>query len=336
MIPPPISVVIPTHNRAQMVRRAVASALACCSDGDEVIVIDDGSTDETSAVLQPFADQIRVVRIAQGGAGRARNRGIAEATHDLVAFLDSDDEWMPAALDVKRMLMQARADLVFCFSDFASRTLAGDIDRYALRFWHDDPRSWTEILGPPLDASVLKGGLAQPAIYVGSLYASEMRANYVFTSTLVVRKAAAGDAFRFAEDLPTYEDWECFGRLSGRGLAAYVACETAWQHRHQGARLTDAGVLETTHARMRVLERVWGADSAYLRDHREAFERVLDQQRTKRARALIAAGRNAEARQVLTMSGSHAMLRLAASLPGPVVRGGLLARRAMRRLLRTS
>jgi glycosyltransferase involved in cell wall biosynthesis len=332
----PISVVIPTHNRARMVTRAVASALACCRDGDEVIVVDEGSQDETREVLEPFMTRIQYVRTAQGGAGKARNRGIDEATHDLVAFLDSDDEWMRGTLDVKRALMQARSDLVFCFSDFASRTVSGHVDRYALHFWHNDPRSWSEILGPTLAPGVIPATAgAQPPVFVGSLYAAEMNANYVFTSTLVVRRSAAGAAFRFAEDLPYYEDWECFGKLSSRGPAAFIACETAWQHRHDGPRVTDASVLDETRGRLCILQRVWGADPGFLRDHLHEFQRALHEARTKRARALIAAGRVAEARPMLT-TGGHPMLRLAANLPGPVVKAAILARRAVRRLLRTS
>ena len=113
-----VSIVIPTYNRAHLVSRAVNSALQQCAPGDEVIVVDDGSTDSTGIVLAEFGERIRYIRKENGGAGAARNRGIREARNPLVAFLDSDDEWMPGKIELQRQFMQARPDVLFCFSDF--------------------------------------------------------------------------------------------------------------------------------------------------------------------------------------------------------------------------
>src|SRR4051794_14485488 len=97
-MPLSVSVVIPTYNRAHLVPRAVASALANVIAGDEVIVVDDGSTDGTETALAPYRERIRLVNGRHAGAGGARNLGVREARGDLVAFLDSDDEWMPGKL----------------------------------------------------------------------------------------------------------------------------------------------------------------------------------------------------------------------------------------------
>ena len=115
-----VSVVIPTYNRAALVGRAVRSALAETSPGDEVIVVDDGSTDDTEEALAPYRDRIRYFRARHGKAGAARNHGVREARNGLVAFLDSDDEWMPDKLVLQRAALAARPDAVFCFSDFAT------------------------------------------------------------------------------------------------------------------------------------------------------------------------------------------------------------------------
>ena len=131
-----ISVVIPTYNRAKLVVRAVASALANVEPGDEVIVIDDDSTDDTAARLASFGDRIRLLQGKHAGAGAARNIGIAAARGDIVAFLDSDDEWMPNKLALQRALFQARPDILFCFSDFAVRTTEGREIRHYLPSWH--------------------------------------------------------------------------------------------------------------------------------------------------------------------------------------------------------
>ena len=97
--PPRVSVVIPTYNRAGTVGRAIASALAQTDQDREIIVVDDGSTDATAAVVARLGDAVRYVRQENRGVAAARNRGIREARGAYVAFLDSDDEWLPEKLD---------------------------------------------------------------------------------------------------------------------------------------------------------------------------------------------------------------------------------------------
>lgn len=103
---PKISVVIPTHNRGHLLVRAVESALAQTRSPDEIIVVDDGSTDDTPAVMGAFiaakprhSPEIRYFLQQRKGPSAARNRGIAEAQGEWIAFLDSDDLWHPEKLE---------------------------------------------------------------------------------------------------------------------------------------------------------------------------------------------------------------------------------------------
>lgn len=116
-----ISVVIPTYNRAGLVRRAIDSALGQSLPPDEVIVVDDRSADETPRLLRDWqaADaRIRPISHAvnQGPAG-ARNTGVAAARGDLVAFLDSDDVWEPGHLQACARFLEARPTLDLVFAD---------------------------------------------------------------------------------------------------------------------------------------------------------------------------------------------------------------------------
>jgi glycosyltransferase involved in cell wall biosynthesis len=86
-------VVIPAYNRAALVGRAIESALAQRRRPEQIIVVDDGSTDDTAAVAGAFGADVDVVRQDHAGVGAARNAGVARARTDLVAFLDSDDFW---------------------------------------------------------------------------------------------------------------------------------------------------------------------------------------------------------------------------------------------------
>lgn len=91
--------IIPTYQREALIRRAVESVLTQTTRPIEVIVVDDGSTDGTLAVLDSYRTDVRVVSQPQSGSAAARNRGVGEATAEWVAFLDSDDEWKPDHLD---------------------------------------------------------------------------------------------------------------------------------------------------------------------------------------------------------------------------------------------
>ena len=209
MKPSAVSVIIPTRNRAHLVARAVCSALKSCSGTDEIIVVDDGSTDSTATALESYARHIKYVKLPHGGAGKARNHGVRIARNPLVAFLDSDDEWIPGYLEVKRRLLDRCPDILFCCSDFASRHQSGHIDRNARSQWHHTPLLWDEILGTgvPISSLIdLPEGIADFPVHVGNVYPREMAASYVCTITLVVRKHAAGDALTFAKNLPIYED----------------------------------------------------------------------------------------------------------------------------------
>lgn len=93
-----VTVVIPTYNRSRFVREAVASVLAQREVPMEVIVVDDGSTDDTASVLQAFGGAIVSVFQAHRGVSAARNRGIQMAGGEWIAFLDSDDLWLPGKL----------------------------------------------------------------------------------------------------------------------------------------------------------------------------------------------------------------------------------------------
>ena len=98
---PRVSIIIPTYNAAGFVREAIDSALAQTHADTEVIVVDDGSTDETPAILAAYGDRIRAHRQSNAGVGAARNTGTGLATGDWVAFLDADDIFTPRKIEAQ-------------------------------------------------------------------------------------------------------------------------------------------------------------------------------------------------------------------------------------------
>jgi glycosyltransferase involved in cell wall biosynthesis len=97
----PVSVVIPTYNSGRLITQALDSVLAQTLPVDEIIVVDDGSTDDSPRYLQPYLDRILYLTQRNQGVSSARNRGIRESKCDFVAFLDADDTWHPMKLELQ-------------------------------------------------------------------------------------------------------------------------------------------------------------------------------------------------------------------------------------------
>jgi glycosyltransferase involved in cell wall biosynthesis len=114
---PLVSVIIPTFNRARLVDRAIRSVLDQTFRDLELIVVDDGSEDSTAEVLDGFGNAVKYVFQEHGGVSAARNTGIENACGELLAFLDSDDEWRPEKLARQVALFDGGRSLSVCHTD---------------------------------------------------------------------------------------------------------------------------------------------------------------------------------------------------------------------------
>ncbi|HEY8612934.1 MAG TPA: glycosyltransferase family A protein [Roseomonas sp.] len=113
-----ISVVVPTYNRAGLIGQTLDAIFAQTRPPDEIIVVDDGSTDDTRSVLARYAGRLHAMHIVNGGDLVARNVGLRAAQGRLVAFCDSDDLWAPDFLATMSAQWQADPELTACYSDF--------------------------------------------------------------------------------------------------------------------------------------------------------------------------------------------------------------------------
>jgi glycosyltransferase involved in cell wall biosynthesis len=180
MATPLVTVLIPAFNAAATIRRALDSALAQTYRQLEIIVVDDGSKDGTSEIVLAYDDsRIRLVRLPSNrGESGAMNAGIAAAKGDLVAFLDADDEWLPAklAIQVNAMRDRPNAAMVSCGCRFVDRQ--GDV-----------LRDEAGVPSPPLKGSeVWRSLLAETLIAKPSVVArtAALRAVGSFNTDLVI------------------------------------------------------------------------------------------------------------------------------------------------------
>ena len=144
-----VSVIIPTYNRSKLVTRAVESALQQTYPNCEIIVVDDGSTDDTREILGSYKDRIKYIYQENSGQGVARNTGIRAARGKWIAFLDSDDIWLPEKLS-RQMEILTRSNAKVSYTNMIWNSKVGDISS-SNKASHKNPNYEVKVFDEPLD-----------------------------------------------------------------------------------------------------------------------------------------------------------------------------------------
>ena len=254
-------------------------------------MVDDGSTDNTRELVQNLNDaRIRYIWQTNAGSGAARNRGVREATRDLIAFLDSDDEWLPRKIAIQRSFMTEREDVLFCLTG-----MDGDGSR-----WDSGPRMGDYIIpGVPVPYAWVarKPAGVECKVFMGDLYHGLMRDNPFSIITVVVRRADAEGLLRFPEDSNVYDAWEFIGRLAKAGKGAFLNFAGSRTHNPGGSRKQDADQVQHIESRLAVLENVWGADNEFVALYGREYGALVHRYQLARLRAMIVLGQAERARR---------------------------------------
>jgi glycosyltransferase involved in cell wall biosynthesis len=199
-----ISVIIPTYNREAQVVRAISSVFAQSVPVDEVIVVDDGSTDKTvSIVRKEFGKSVTLIEQQNQGVSVARNRGIEAAKFEWVAFLDSDDFWMEEKINLQlEALRLGESDIGLCFTDN--------------RYWGNPDMEFSRFEETGFQSSSKFGVLERPINYI--LTGREP----FFTSTLLIRRSLLMEYGGFDDKLIIREDTDLLFRLALKTAFAFV------------------------------------------------------------------------------------------------------------------
>jgi glycosyltransferase involved in cell wall biosynthesis len=238
---PRISAVISAYNCAPYLAEAIDSVLAQTRPPDEIVVVDDGSTDDTAAVAARYAGRgVRYVHQRNQGAGAARNRGVQETTGDMVAFLDGDDLWLPEKLAKQEAFLLANpgVDMVSCFR------------------WQ-----WNTIF----DKRVLERFGTPPG--------TDMRRENVVRNVVgnpsmaLVRRSLLQVVGPFDTTLRWGQDWDLFIRILERATVAFIP-EPLMVYRWHMSGLTNTNGWER-------LNVVWGISRRAIGRYRPAYWRPL-------------------------------------------------------------
>lgn len=229
-----VSVIVPTYNRAYCVTKSIDSALAQTYQDIEVIVIDDGSSDNTRELIEnTYAGEPRVRYVYQpnGGVAVARNHGIRLSRGEFMALLDSDDIWKPWKTEVQVQVLREHLEVGMTWTDMEAVDPDGQLiaprflrTMYSTYQWFPTAES--------LFASVyvLPSGLADRVgrnhlgrTYVGDIFSPMMMGNLVHTSTVMMRRTRLVQVGYFPENLRNAgEDYDFHLRTCHAGLVAFV------------------------------------------------------------------------------------------------------------------
>ena len=214
-----VSVIIPAYNYGRFIAEAIEGALGQTCPPVEVIVVDDGSTDDTLEVVGKFGERVRYLRQENSGVGAARNRGVAESVGEFIAFLDADDTWEPTKLEKQLAIFEADPEigLVHCgmreFDSETGGTVATHVDGQA-GWVADELLLWERpaIIGP--------GG------------------------TIMVRRDVFEAVGGFDERMRVSEDWDLCYRVARRYKVGFVAEPLVNYRSHPAAAHRDVSELE--------------------------------------------------------------------------------------------
>jgi glycosyltransferase involved in cell wall biosynthesis len=235
MTAPFVSVVIPTYNYGRFVTAAVDSVLAQTFPAGEIIVVDDGSTDDTAERLRPYGDRIRYIRQENQGLPAARNTGIRAARGELIALLDSDDLWHPRKLELQVRHLAASPDTGLVAADSVPGLEQG----------------WPEV---GTDAPLPFQSFSVEDILVRSRFGP---------SGVLVRKECFDTVGLFDPALRSAEDRDMWLRIAARFRVVKLAVPLWWYRLHGGNMSAAAARMEENE--MKVLRRTLASLAGGLR-----------------------------------------------------------------------
>jgi glycosyltransferase involved in cell wall biosynthesis len=251
---PTVSVVIPTYNRGRCLPDTVGSVLAQTVAPLEVLVVDDGSSDDTREICARFPPSVRYVGRPNGGASAARNTGMRAARGEFIAFLDADDVWEPGKLEVQLALHAARPELGWTFTnhvttDGENRLLPG-VQGFQRDFpvFSETGADPDRLFGAALQRSELDAAGARHVVYTGDAYELLFSGNIAFPSSVMMRRSLAEKAGWWDEGLRCAVDTEYFHRLAAAAPVGVIMTPLfRWRRGQANTIVSSANMIQLVH-----------------------------------------------------------------------------------------
>jgi hypothetical protein len=296
-----VSGVIPAYNRARRLPAAIDSVLRQGVADIEIIVVDDGSIDDTRDVVAQYGDRVRYIYQANAGVGAARNTGIRHATKEFVAFLDSDDRWHDCKLGMQLALFRAHPEVGLVFSEFEIEKGDGRMVANGASIWAGRDLDFPEMTQVEVAAG---SGPAWPApavkCWVGPMYRQLLDELPVLTSSVIVRRSVLDSTTWYTERVVLFEDWEFFARVASRAMVGFVVVPTTVNVGHEDpGRVSKCSNLDRARSYASLLERVWLRDTDFAARYDGPLRSAYGRSLLAIAREALLAGQRDQAREAM-------------------------------------
>jgi len=232
---PLVSVIIPTYNCGKFIEQSIESVLNQTYKNIEIIVVDDGSTDDTQVKLLKYGKNINYIRKKNEGSSKARNIGMGCSKGEYLAFLDSDDLWHPGKLEMQLECFQKVPDIGLVFTDFSRIDMEGNIvrDRYeqdAFVVFQDYGLSIDKIFQGKRTYGIDGAGPggSQHTLYFGDVFYHLCKGNFILPSTTLFKKECIEKiGLLWNEELQCAQDQYFHLHFAHRFPVAYLDAVTA-------------------------------------------------------------------------------------------------------------
>lgn len=292
---PRVTVIIPTFNRAEYVNTAVDSVLRQSMQEFEIIIVDDGSTDDTAERLRKYGSKISYIRTNNQGFALARNTGLQAARGKYIAYLDSDDEYLEHKLEIQAGLLDEYPEIGLVYTEFSAFDDAGYYDEWHLKEYHSSAYKrgvyYDDVFFHKVPLSqmsfavrALKG--ANPEwlnrfAYFGSIFDTYLLKTIVFTNSIMFRRSMLSGVGLQNPRFGLFADLEFVLRMCKYYEAAFIDIPTYSLRYHpdqistsngeKGARITIKKQMDLLH----VLKTHGLGDREYYHLHQTAIDRQL-------------------------------------------------------------
>ncbi|VAV83415.1 hypothetical protein MNBD_DELTA01-505 [hydrothermal vent metagenome] len=302
-----VSVIIPTYNRAGYLIEAIESVLNQTYNDIEIIVVDDGSSDDTQEKLKPYKDKIEYVYIENGGPARARNVGMQMARGKYIAFLDSDDLYYPYKIEIQAGFLDKHHDVALICSELSAVDDNKILDELHLKNYHKSAFTGSEATYENIYSksfSVADGGLKlekweDRKIYIGDVFDKYYKELILSTNTVMFRRSLLESIGLQHEPYWYFEDYDFVLRIAKSHLVAFIDVPT-YKLRYHGDQISTtwnksngAEVLVKKHTNLiEIAERHGLNDKNYYSRNKTAVDKKLGRLNRTLAITLMKTGKN--------------------------------------------
>ena len=226
-----VSIIIPTYNRAGFLIETIESVLMQWHDDYEILVIDDGSTDNTQDVLRPYIESAQISYRYLPNSGKpsvARNIGIKHAAGEYICFLDSDDVLVAGSIEKRTQLLDSCKDVALVFTDWLDISVGADGS-------HQQESSWvvSENFLKDIPEEFILSSSNDVTAFDTSIVTVIFTREFVFTSSVMVRKKVLDVIGGFDEIFTISEDRDLWLRVAGEHHCAYLHQPLVLKRRHE-------------------------------------------------------------------------------------------------------